>query len=51
MHKRTQVHTRGGGAGRGVVTGGLAGALKVNTLSEAHFKFRTDDQTGVKAAE
>ena len=45
------VHIRGGGAGRGVVTGGLAEALKVNNLSEEHFKFRTNDQTGVKAAE
>lgn len=47
-HKRTHVHTRGGGAGRGVVTGGLAGALKVNILSEEHFKFRADDQTRVE---
>lgn len=33
------------------MTGGLAEALKVNDLSEEHFKFRTNDQTGVKAAE
>ena len=44
------IHTpaREGGAGRGVVTSVLAEALKVKILSEEHFKFRTDDQTGVK---
>lgn len=33
------------------MTGGLAEALKVKIWSEEHFKFRTDDQTGVEAAE
>lgn len=44
----THTHSRGGRAGRGVVTGGLAEAPRVKILSEEHFRFRTDDQTNAE---
>lgn len=41
MHKRqTHTHTRGGGAGRSIVTGGLAEALKVKNFEWGAFQIQ-----------